>query len=190
MIRIYKVVPLLLMILPVNLQDIRPVGVCRHETRYDRQADITTVQCDNLIRWGEAPAGLTVKANTSFPGKESIRGIELSESTKFWLALSSNRGVATRQTRPLFQEATTLYLSTDSARLEIPVKDYRKTFFELIRSLEESARAEINPEDLQKLLSAKSLEGKWGSIEFKFSAAALASLKGFISHQVFGAPSR
>ena len=190
MIRIYKMVLLLLAFLPVNWQDRRPASVCRHETRYDRLADTTTVQCDNLIKWGEAPAGLTVKANISFPGKDSIRGMGLNESTKFWLSLSSNRGVATRQTQPLFQEAPTLYLSTDSAQLEIPVKDYRKTFFELIRSLEESARAEINPEDLPKLLNAKSLKGKWGSIEFKFSAVALASLKDFISHQVIGAPPR
>ena len=64
----------------------------------------------------------------------------------------------------------------DSTQLEIPVKDYRHTYFELIRSFAESARAEFNHEDLQRLLDTRSLAGKWGGVEFKFSEAALASL--------------
>src|SRR5262249_18327060 len=95
------------------------------------------------------------------------------------------KGGATRQTQPLFKEATTLFLMTESARLTIPIKDYRNEFFELNRLLAERARAEIGNEDLQKLLDARSLEGRWGGVEFKFSDTALASLKDFISHQVF-----
>jgi hypothetical protein len=60
----------------------------------------------------------------------------------------------------------------------------------LNRLLAESARAEISREDLRKLLDARSVEGKWGDIDFKVSEAALASLKGFISHQVFGGGDR
>jgi len=56
--------------------------------------------------------------------------------------------------------------------------------------LAESARAEVGREDLRKLLAAESLEGKWGDIEFKLSEAALASLKDFISRQVFAASDR
>jgi hypothetical protein len=56
--------------------------------------------------------------------------------------------------------------------------------------LAESARAEVGREDLRKLLAAESLKGKWGAIEFKLSEAALASLKAFISRQVFAANDR
>lgn len=36
----------------------------------------------------------------------------------------------------------------------------------------------------------KVLAGKWGGVEFKFSDVALASLKDFISRQVFATDSR
>ena len=78
-----------------------------------------------------------------------------------------------------------LYLSMDSARLEISVKDYQNEFFELTHSFAESVRVEIGQEDLRKLLEAKSLKGEWGSVEFSFSNAALASLKDLISSRVF-----
>ena len=170
---------LFLAILSIPLQNHQSAGVCRHETKYDDVSDTTTVQCDNLIKWGEAAAGLTIQANASFRGKEA------NETAKFWFFLSSNKGGATRRTQLLFREATTLYLSTGSAQLKVPVKDYRDTFFELTRSISESARAEVDRDDLQKLLDAKTLEGKWGNVEFKVSDAALASLKNFISRQVF-----
>jgi|SRR5215475_13326250 len=54
-------------------------------------------------------------------------------------------------------------------------------------NLIESARAEIGREDLRKLLNAKSLKAEWGGVEFKFSGAALASLKDFISRRIFAA---
>jgi hypothetical protein len=90
----------------------------------------------------------------------------------------------------VFKEATMVSLIVDSARLEVPVKDYSNDFFELNRLLAERARAEISREDLQKLLDAESLEGNWGGVGFKFSNAALTSLKSFISRQVLAAPSR
>jgi hypothetical protein len=78
----------------------------------------------------------------------------------------------------------------DSARLEVPVKDYRNDFYELNRLLAESARAEISREDLRKLLEARSVEGRWGDVEFKLSEAALTALKDLISRQVFAAGDR
>lgn len=173
----------LLAILPVLLQDQRLAGVCRIETKYDRLADTTTVRCD-LVEAGASPAKLTIQANVSFQGKEP------NETAKFWFGLSSYRGGATRRTQLLFKEAATVYLLVDSTRLEIPVKDYRNDFFELNRLLSESARAEIGREDLQKLRDAKSIVFKWGGVEFKFSDAALASLKDFISRQVFASETR
>jgi hypothetical protein len=74
--------------------------------------------------------------------------------------------------------------------MEVPVKNYRTDFYELNRLLAESARAEIRREDLQKLLEARSVEGKWGNIEFKLSDDALAALKDFISRQVLAASDR
>jgi hypothetical protein len=106
------------------------------------------------------------------------------------LALGIGANTATFSTIPLDSQSTTLYLTTDSGRMEIPVKDYRADFYELNRLLAESARAEIGREDLQKLLEARSVEGKWGNIEFKLSDDALASLKDFISRQVLAASDR
>lgn len=173
----------LLMILPAFVWGQEPASICRTETKYDRFADTTHVQCD-LVESVEGQGRLTVQANASFRGKEP------NGETKFWFGLSSYRGNATRRTQPLFKSATTISLSVGSVRLDVPVQDYRKDFFELYRLLTESARVEIEREDLQKLLDAKSLEGKYGGVEFKFSEAALASLKAFISRQVFAASDR
>jgi len=162
-------------------QDQQPFQLGRIETKYDRAADTTTAQCD-LVELGQGAPRLIVLANASFSGREP------NKNAIFWLGLSSYKGGATRRTQRSFKEATTLYLTTDSTRLEVQVKDYRNDFYELNHLLAESARAEIGREDLRKLLDARSVEGKWGDIEFKVSEAALAALKDFISHQVF-APS-
>ncbi len=174
---------LLLAIFPALPQDHQPPRVDRIETKYDRLADTTTLQC-NLIELGEGAPKLTVQANASFRGKEP------NGTAIFWLGLASYKGGATRRTQRSFKEAATLYLTMDSARMEVPVKDYRNDFYELNHLLAESARAEINREDLRKLLDAQSIEGKWGDVEFKLSEAALASLKDFISRQVFAASDR
>src|SRR5215213_3210860 len=164
----YGVVLLLLAILPTPIQDKKPAGVCRLESKYDRVTDTTTVQCD-LVELVPPPARVIVQANVSFRGKEP------NETAKFWFGLSSHQGSATRRTQPLFKEATVLNLVVDSVGLEVPVKDYRNDFYELNSLRAESARAEVGPEDLRKLLAARSLAGKWGDVEFKFSDATLGS---------------
>jgi hypothetical protein len=158
-------------------QDQEPFQVGRVKTKYDSVADTTVAQC-GLVELGQGAPRLIVLANASFNGKEP------KNYATFWLGLSSYKGGATRRTQRSFKEATTLYLTVDSTRLEIQVKDYRNDFYELNRLLAESARAEISREDLRKLLDATSVEGRWGEIEFKLSETALASLKDFISHEV------
>src|SRR5262245_30144664 len=156
---------LLLAVLSV-LQDQQPGSVCRLETKYDALADTTTVMCYDLVKFGEAPSGLSVRADALFHGKEGDRGKESDEIARFWLVLSSDRSGSTRHTPPLFEGVKTLYLSVDSTRLEIPVEDYRHDFFDLTRFCSESVRAEIGPDDLRKLLEARSLKGEWGGVEF------------------------
>jgi hypothetical protein len=181
----YGAIALLLALIPIPPQGPQSAGGLRLETKYDGVTDMTTVQCNNLVKWGEAPEGLSVQANVSFHGKERDRSKEAGEPVNFWFFLSSNKGGATRHTQPSFQDAATLFLDTDKVRLVVPVKEYHSAFYELVRSLSESARAEMSHEDLRKLLGAKSLKGKWGAVEFKFSDASLASLQSFVSHQVF-----
>jgi hypothetical protein len=171
--QIASVTILSLLALRIFAQAPPPDGV-RLDTKYDRFKDLTTVQCE-LVKWGEAPAKITVQANVSFSGKEP------NETTRFWFNLSSNRSGASRETKPLFREATRLYLSTALEHLELPISDYHHSFFEIIPSFAESARAEFARDDCQKLIEAKSLKGKWGDVEFKFSDVALATLKEFIS---------
>jgi hypothetical protein len=161
---------------PVLQQDHPPAPVCRPEIKYDRSTNITTVQCDLIEEVGDT-GRLIVSAGAAFQGKEP------QEPAQFWLELASYRGKATRRTPAQFKEARTLYLTLDSARLEVPVNNYHNELFELNRLLAERARAEIGREDLQKLVNARQLEGKWGVVEFKFSVAALNSLKDFISRQ-------
>jgi hypothetical protein len=181
--QMFCLIPLLLAPQLVFRQDLPPASVCRPEAKYDRVADRTTVQCD-LIEQVAVTGRLVVRASVMFQGKE------LNESAQFWLGLTSYKGGANRRTMSSFKEAMMLYLTVDSERLEIPVKDYRNDFFELNHLLAEHARAEVRREDLQKLVKAERLEGKWGGVEFKFSDEALASLKDFISRQALMANGR
>jgi hypothetical protein len=170
---------LILLLLVARLvfqQDQQPAVVCRPESKYDSDADITTVQCD-LIEEVLPTGRLMVSAGVSFQGKEP------SQPGRFWLGVASYKGSANRRTLPSFKDAATLYLTADSARLEVAVKDYSKDFYENNSLLAEQVRAEISPDDLQKLVNAKQLKGKWGAAEFKFSDAALTSFKNFISRQ-------
>ena len=183
----YGMTLLLLATLSANPQDPRPDNVYHLETKYDPGSDTTTVKCD-LIESVESPTRLTVRAGASFHGKGGAK--RPNEAMKFWFFLSSNRGGATRHTQPLFREASTLSLVMDSERLDIPVENYHNDFYELVGSFSESARAEIGRGDLRKLLKAKSLNGEWGGVEFKFSDDALASLKGFISRRISAADVR
>jgi hypothetical protein len=177
------VVLILLLIFPALLYAQQSAAVRHLETRYDRIADTTTVTRD-LIQSIEATGRLIVRASASFQGKEP------KETARFWLDLAWCKGGATRRTQPAFMQAVSISLFVDSAQLDVPVKDYGNDFFEVNHLLAEQARAEISPEDSQKLLNTKHLTGKWGGAEFKFSDAALAALKDFISGHVFAASMR
>lgn len=179
----YTLLPFLLAISLNIQQNSQSSGAGQIESRYDRDADMTTVQCE-LLEIGKGAPRLVVQANASFRGKEP------NETAIFWLSLSSYRGSATRRTKPLFKETKTVLLYMDSDRIEVPTKDYRNDFYELNRLFAEQARAELGRETLQKLLDAERLEGKWGEVEFKFSDDSLASLKEFISRQVFAGNGR
>lgn len=179
----YCLALLLLTTQSVFAQNEPEAGLCRAETKYDRAADTTTVGCD-LFESYKDHLRLFVRVSVSFQGKEA------NETAKFSLALSSYKGGATRRTLPLFKDAATLALSVNAAQLELPIRDYRKDFYEMNRMLAEQARAELGREDLRKLFEARSLAGKWGGAEFSFSGASLAALKEFISRQVFTADGR
>lgn len=175
---VFGVALFLLAVMPVCSQAQQPIATQRLVSRYDRFTETTTVQCE-LIDLGEAPAQLTVQANASFSRTEA-KG-----KPKVWLYLSSNRGGATRRTQPIFRQAETVCLMVDGARMELPVKNYRNTYYELIPAYAESARVEISRDDLSKLLGAHRLTACWGGVECEFSVAALASFKDFIAQQVF-----
>jgi hypothetical protein len=176
--QVLRAMLLLLVMYPAYAQGrSHPPNACRFESKYDQMADTTTVQCIDLVKWGEAPSRLTIHAAASFTGREP------NQSVRLWLVLSSNRSGSTREALLLFKEATTIHLALDSDQLDIPVTDFSTDFFELTHLRTESGHAMICLEDLQRLLKAKSVAGKWGAVDFKFSDAELACLKSFISHE-------
>lgn len=152
-------------------------NVCRLHSKYDPTSDTTIVQCD-LYHRDQAPLRLMVEASASFRGKEP------NESSVFWFALGAELSNATRQTKPMFREVTTLVLQTDEETIDLSIKKYRHEYFELAHLSAESGRAEMSRSDLQKLQMTKSLKGKWGNMEINFSEAELAALKEFTSRHV------
>jgi len=167
-----------LAVLPAAAYAQTPGSVCRREAKYDPAANLTTVECA-LLETFTPPIRLMLTANAAYQGKQP------NETAKFYFNLSAFRGDSNRRTPPLFKEATTLSLSLETTRLEIPVTGFHTEFFEMNRLFAEKAQASLDRETLRKLLEAKTLAGKWGKTEFKLSDASLLALKRFISDQIF-----
>jgi hypothetical protein len=167
-----------LAVLPSAAYAQTPGSVCQREAKYDPAANLTTVECA-LLETFTPPIRLMLTANVAYQGKQP------NETAKFHFNLSAFRGDSDRRTPPLFKEATTLSLSLETTRLEIPVTGFHADFFEMNRLLAEQAQASLDGENLRKLLEAKSLAGKWGNAEFKLTDASFQSLKKFISDQIF-----
>lgn len=149
----------------------------KSDIRYDRITDTTNVTCE-LVRWGEAPARVTVEAHAVYQGREP------KEPGRFWLAMLSNRGGPTRRTPMLFKDSESILMAIDSEQYDVRLEDYNCTLFEIVPAVAESARAEINPELQRRLIAARRLEVHWGSAGIKFSDPALLALKTFISDHV------
>jgi hypothetical protein len=147
------------------------------ETRYDRTTDTTTRLCHNLVRWGEAPAGVTFEAYVSFHGRQA------NDTAQCGFLLFSNRSRKAKEPQFLFKTAQSLILKSDDLQIELPVKNYHSEYFELINSAAESAGAELSHKDLPRLLAARNLVGKWGNVEFRLSEASLNALRRFLSYQ-------
>lgn len=149
----------------------------RHSlTKYDRIADTTTMECELFNN--EATSNFSVTAFATFRGKTA------GETLRCWLALSTSQGKATRKTPSRFQTATALALRLEEAELAIPLKNYRRDYYEMIQRLGESADADLTQHEWQKLLAAKQLSGQWGATEFTLSEKALATLKEFLRRYV------
>ncbi|MCW5970341.1 MAG: hypothetical protein KIT57_17680 [Blastocatellales bacterium] len=149
----------------------------KSQIRYDRITDTTNVMCE-LIRWGEAPARVTVEAHAAYHGREP------KEPGRFWLVFQSNRGGPTRRTPMLFKDCDSLLMAIDSERYDVRLEDYSSILFEIVPSVAESARAEISADLQRRLIDARRLEVHWGTAPVKFSDPALSALKAFISDHV------
>lgn len=156
---------------------------CQLERKYDRQANVTTVECA-LLETFTPPIRLMVQANASFPGKFP------NDAAKLYFTLSAFRGDANRRTLPLFKGENVLLLNLGATELEVQVTGFRLEYFEMNRLISEQASVVINRDDWPKLLEARSLQGKWGNTSFALSEASLTALKTFIAEQVVATSSQ
>lgn len=172
-----------LTVLPKAAHAQKSADVCRREVKYDPETNLTTVECA-LHEMFTPPIRLMVTANTIYRGKHP------NETAKFHFKLAAFRNGSNRRTPLLFKDAATLSLSLETTTLEISIAGFHTDFFEMSRLLTEQAQAGLERENLQKLLEAKSLAGKWGNIEFKLTDASFQTLKRFISDQIFSESER
>ena len=181
------VMPLLfvgcLALLPATSYAQKSGNACQIERKYDRQANVTTVECA-LLETFAPPIRLMVQANASFPGKFP------NDAAKLYFTLSAFRGDANRRTLPLFKGENVLLLNLGATELEVQVTGFRLEYFEMNRLISEQASVVINRDDLPKLLEAQSLQGKWGNTTFALSESSLAALKAFIAEQALATSSQ
>ena len=140
---------------------------CKDEVSYDRFKDITTVIC-GLVK---TSVGLDVNLIAEYKGEKLTQPAHLSFHLGYW------DKEPTRYTKAKYKDADVLYI-TDSARLEMPVRNYKFQSTAII--ILEDADVDIDGDNLIKLTEAKSIEARWGKTEFKFSEESLGRLHDFL----------
>lgn len=145
-------------------------------SRYDHLSDTTTTRLE-LLNDDGLPVALTLYANAAFRGREP------NESGRFWFTIAVTQGQATRKSPSPFARHEPVLLMLDNAELKLPLTEYQREYYELVRRVSESASVTIERPDLARLLAAKELAGQNGNITFKLSPSALAALKDFITRQ-------
>jgi hypothetical protein len=151
-----------------------PEGRYKVTTEYDRFTDTTTaVLQETFSRPASGLEGLWVTAAARYQGTKSAGKVT------FILLLSSTD--KSGYTAPLqYSKAETLYLLTDKDRLSITVEDYNFRRSEVMRWVEERATAPLSKTDVDRLLNAGSVEGKWGNTEFRVRPEAIEGFKEFV----------
>jgi hypothetical protein len=152
-----------------------PQGKFKISTKYDRFADTTeAVLEETLARTGETLDGLSVTALAKY------QGTQVTAPPKFSLYLSWTERGGSRQ--PLkFEEAKTIYILTDSDRIQLPVTDYKFHRADIMSWVNEYGTVDLSNDDLARLLKAKTADGRWGDVEFKFGGEGLEALREFVS---------
>jgi hypothetical protein len=155
------------------VSDPLPEGLHRISTEYDRFSDTTTaVLQDSLSRPESDLEGLWVTAVAKYKGTKSDGNVQ------FAILLSStDKGSVSSPLQ--YSKADTLYLLTDAERLSLPIKDYTFNRSELMQWVQERATVSLTASDVESLLKAKSIEGKWGTTEFRVAREAVEGFKEF-----------
>lgn len=152
-----------------------PSGKYKITTKYDRFTDMTeAVLQETLARTGEGVHGLTLTAVATF------KGTQVNENPTFTIYLSSTD--TNSHTSPLrYEEAEILLLLADSERLSLTIKNYKYNRSPVMGWTSEYASAELKGRDVERLIRAKTVEGRWGNTEFRFREEALEAFREFVS---------
>jgi hypothetical protein len=152
-----------------------PPGKYRITTKYDRFTDTTeAVLQETLARTGEGIHGLTLTAVATF------KGTQVSGVPTFTIYLSSTD--TSGYTSPLkYDEAEMLLLLADSDRLALPVKNYKYNRSSTMGWVSEYGSAELKTSEVERIIRAKAVEGRWGNTEFRFREEALEAFREFVS---------
>jgi hypothetical protein len=153
----------------------KPVG-CPSKVRYDRFKDETTETCSALVtvnvvkdRIGEV---FTVSPTLVYKGKVRQRPLHLTLSIFAFRLSGGTRSVLP----PQYDQTTTLYLLTDTARVEIRVLHDPPTLVE--GATGEIMHAPLDLKIVRAVIGAKKVECEFGGSEYTFDPPALTAFQG------------
>ncbi|MDT4896754.1 MAG: hypothetical protein QOH25_1831 [Acidobacteriota bacterium] len=150
-----------------------PSGKYGITTKYDRFTNITeAVLQETLAKTGEGVYGLRLTAVAYFEGNE------LHSKAKFQIALSWTKSSKLASDLK-FREAEQVILLIDGEPLSLSVRNYKYHVAEIMSWVSEYGTLELSDGDINKLLKAKTVEGRWGDVEFRFTDAALDAFNDF-----------
>jgi hypothetical protein len=151
-----------------------PSGRYKITTKYDRFSDVTeAVLQETLASTGEGIYGLRLTAVALFEGNE------LHSKPKFQIDLSWTKA-GNKQSDLKFNEAGDVILLADGERLRLPVRNYKYHIADIMSWVNEYGTLELSDSDINKLLKAKAVDGRWGDIEFRFTDTGLAAFYEFV----------
>lgn len=147
---------------------------CPTESKYDRFEDKTTLICGSLYSKKRQFGLFNVSLNASFKGQQ------LNSSAVTSLVLISQDGAIDRTVSTQYGEAKIIYILTDAYRLELPVTKYTDGGQPSGGMVIELAAVNLSAQDIRKLKTAKTIEGRWANTEFILTRPNVEALVSFL----------
>jgi len=149
---------------------------CPEKVTYDRFEDKTTEVCASFVSYKDGFKLFGVNSIIQYKGEK--------RQAPFFISLSLMAADAQLQGFPKlrFDDVKSMFILADTGRVELPVTEYKQSGNELQNGhfVVETATMPLSQEAVNYLLTAKTVEARLGTEEFKFDPEGLRAFQDYI----------